>query len=124
MPRHDEEALDWDALAAASVRRRAEIGLTQEQAGQQNDEISSATIRIIESTGKDSYSARTLIGLAKSLRWPLDGPDRILAGENPMNLATENREPAVLELSARIGALPPEKRARLEAYLDGLLESF
>ena len=114
---------DWDALARACVRRRAELGLTQEQAGQQNDEISSATLRIIEATGKDSYSARTLIGLAKALRWPLDAPERILAGEDPSEFRTENREKSVLELSARIGSLPPDKRARLEAYLEGLLDS-
>ena len=123
MAEQDQGNQDWQALAAASVRRRAELGLTQEQAGQQNDEISSATIRIIEAAGKDSYSARTLVGLAKALSWPLDGPERILAGADPKGLATENREPGVLELSARIGALSPEKRARLEAYLDGLLET-
>lgn len=123
MAQLDEGTQDWQALARASVRRRAELGLTQEQAGQQNDEISSATIRIIEAAGKDSYSARTLIGLAKALRWPLDGPELILQGTDPKALPTENRETDVLELSARIGALPPQKRARLEAYLDGLLEN-
>lgn len=123
MAQLDEGTQDWQALARASVRRRAELGLTQEQAGQQNDEISSATIRIIEAAGKDSYSARTLIGLAKALRWPLDGPELILRGTDPKTLPTENRETDVLELSARIGALPPQKRARLEAYLDGLLEN-
>jgi len=123
MAADEAENQDWEALAGACVRRRAELGLTQEQAGQQNDEISSATIRIIEATGKESYSPRTLIGLAKALRWPLDAPERILAGEDPRGLATENREAAVLELSARIGSLSPEKRARLEAYLDGLLDN-
>jgi hypothetical protein len=123
MAEYEETAEDWQALARASVRRRAELGLTQEQAGQQNDEISSATIRIIEAQGKASYSARTLIGLAKALRWPLDGPERILAGEDPSSLGSESHEADVVQLSAKIGLLPPDKRARLEAYLDGLLDS-
>ena len=123
MAEQDMAAYDWQALAKATVRRRAELGLTQEQAGQQNDEISSATIRLIEAESKESYSARTLIGLAKALRWPLDGPERILAGEDPSGLGSESHDADVIQLSAKIGLLPPDKRARLEAYLDGLLDS-
>ena len=73
-------AMDWKALAVAVRQRRDELGLTQEQVTER-DGPSVATVRLIESAGRDRYQHFTLAALERALDWPKGRCRAILAGQ-------------------------------------------
>lgn len=58
----------WTELARAVVKRRSQLGLTQEQITARGGP-STATLRLIESAGQESYRGRTLFALDLALGW-------------------------------------------------------
>lgn len=77
-------------LIARAVReRRAQLGLSQEQAARASrGMISTANLRVVEGAGRASLRPKSLIGVARALSWPSDALTRIAEGADAASLPT------------------------------------
>ena len=100
-------AEDWKRVAATVRHRRAELGLSQEEAASASEGmISSANWRVIEGAGRTKYRPSSLIGVARALGWSDDSVERILAGGPPLINA-----PTSGDFGALYDAMNPEQAA-------------
>lgn len=76
---------DWQRVAAAVRDRRASLRWTQQQAAERAG-ISLANWGVVEAAGRTSYRPSTLRGICIALRWSTDSIDRILRGEEPIEV--------------------------------------
>ena len=122
---------DPKAVGECVADRRTELHLTQQQAADAAG-ISKATWRLVECGYRSSYSALTLTGIARTLRWPQDAIERLRAGEDPVVL-TREAEAAEMEMSGgapfspwlarRWSMLATHEQQRVEALIDEILAS-
>jgi len=132
----------WARVAAAVRARRATLDLTH------TDVASGGGISVnvwsqIENNKQQSYRRRTLITIARTLRWPDDAIERVLAGDDSIDADTSRNESAPSArrdltghtgdgdgetvtlpagLARRLRDATPHELVRLESYLDGLFE--
>lgn len=57
-----------------------------------------------------SYQRRTLVGVARALRWPLDWYEQLQAGEDPANFPDVDHPDVGNEVDERLSALEVEVR--------------
>lgn len=76
----------WERLAGAVRVRRRSLGLTQAGLAAEVG-VSEPTIRVIETARRTSYKPSTLRDLALALHWTSDSVYRILAGDEPVEIA-------------------------------------
>lgn len=78
-----------EAIARAVRERRAELGLSQEQASRASGGmISTANLRVVEGAGRATFRPKSLIGIARALSWPADAVARLADGEDPLTFPT------------------------------------
>jgi transcriptional regulator with XRE-family HTH domain len=99
----------WKRVATRVRERREGLGLTQEQLAAQAS-VGTATIRLIESAGRDKYNRSTIVNVCRGLGWTTDSIDRLLKDQEPEvspepELSSEER---LAELEARVAALEAE----------------
>ena len=76
-------------IARALRERRASLGLSQEAAAlASGGMISTANLRVFEGAGRATFRQKSLIGVARAMRWPADAIARIAEGEDPAGLET------------------------------------
>lgn len=80
----ENRAPDWRRMAAAARRRRAELGLRQEDVRDRMDApIGIETIRRVEAGDQGGYRLTTLAAISRALEWPADMLERIAHGDTP-----------------------------------------
>jgi transcriptional regulator with XRE-family HTH domain len=124
-------ARTWEEVGALVRDRRIELGLTQEGVARDGG-LSVATWRLLEQGGRDRYQQLTLSGAARALGWPHDAILRLLDGVELAALGAIDRprttEPAAdagapTGLSKKWSELTAQERARVEAFIDGILST-
>ena len=76
-------------IARAVRERRAALGLSQEQAARASGGmISTANLRVVEGAGRSTFREKSLVGVARAMRWPSDAIAQIAAGADPHHLDT------------------------------------
>lgn len=137
-------AEDWQRLADAIKRRRAELNLTQEAAAHQSG-VSVATWRLLESAKQSAYRMLTLAAVERTLGWGLESIDEVLDGGSPtlasddelrtmaeaiaFQEASERHEQRLLgkervasvDYNSKIARLSPEDQMVVDALVDRLL---
>lgn len=91
---------DWPRLGRYVLERRNELGLTQEEVAAHGGP-STATIRNIETTGKDVYRAKSLRQIAEALGWTPDSSWAILNGREPRPQPSTGPDPEPAALIPR-----------------------
>lgn len=116
---------DWERLARYVVQRREiELGWTQEKVRAEGGP-STATQRLIEKAGQDSYSGRSLSNLERALGWASGSVREILTGGQPTVVyVPESTGPARESASPNAGSgqLDPSTEAILQETEDDLAE--
>ncbi|QXC59363.1 hypothetical protein KSP35_13215 [Aquihabitans sp. G128] len=111
-------------MAEAIEQRRKELGMSP-------GDFTAATgltgpgVMPVRKGYRRQYQDRVKLGVARALQWPPDAIDRLMAGEDP-----DPRPPGpalaldsdVIGLAARAGKLSPEQRAKVEGYIEALLD--
>lgn len=76
-------------IARAIRERRASLGLSQEEAARASGGmISTANLRVFEGAGRASFRDKSLIGVARAMRWPADAVAQIAAGADWRSLGS------------------------------------
>jgi transcriptional regulator with XRE-family HTH domain len=96
----------WKRVGVRVRSRREELGLTQERFAAQAS-VGTATVRLIESAGRETYNRSTIVNVARALGWTPDSIDRILKGGEPEEApeSEKSAEERLAELEARVAAL-------------------
>src|SRR5690606_12170861 len=104
---HAVDAAAWKRVAErVRTRREDELRLTQEQLAARSG-VGTATIRLIETAGRQRYQRSTLRQVSQGLGWVPDGIDQILNGEEPTEAepTTPASDEAYERLKAELDAL-------------------
>lgn len=115
----------WADVAAAVTERRADLDLTQQQAAALAG-VSATTWQKLEAR-HEAPNERSLRKMARVLGWPATFAETILSGEVPQEVEASADAPTseasdVVGIAALAGELTPEDRAKVEAYMRGLLD--
>lgn len=111
----------WTRLGRTVRRRRQELGLTQGVGG-----VSAATWRKVENAIEPPYREATLHRIAASLDWTSDSPERILAGDEPVEIPAPSEDPnidlapLVFDLQRRLAEVERQLGIRRRTDLDEL----
>lgn len=118
---------DWRRLAEYAVRRRIELGFTQDQV-KDGKRPSVATVRNIETAAQTSYQPGVIAAFERALRWQGGSVQRILANQEPVELGqpapTDDMTPSELEqYEGRLTAIRdnPNRSPALRAWARNLL---
>lgn len=83
----------WQAVAEAMKARRDELGITQTEALVRSDgRVGGSTWSHLETAHKTSYDRSKLRAVCRALGWSIDSIERIVAGQDPVELSEESRE--------------------------------
>jgi len=115
----------WDLVGAAIAERIRELGMTKAQVTRDASVSDTSLTAYIGGQPIRRVDKRT--GLCRALGWSIDSIDRILDGKAPHLIDREPTPPGgaaaqPLNIAALYGQLSPEKQARADAYLRGLLD--
>lgn len=106
---------DWKAVGNAVIRRRAELGLKQEDVIARIDPpISVDTLRKVEGGGR-TPRLTTLAMISKALDWPHDALDRISRRLPPLDAPTDKELDEVRRRLDHLESQVDSIVARLEA---------
>lgn len=113
--KRDPSHTDWQRLGAAVRARRNLLGLAQGKGGP-----SAATWRKVEGAQEYPYAERTVSAICRTLGWPSDAFDRLLAGDDPDTLVEaagpneedENLSDVIRDLAEQVRLLRQELRDR------------
>lgn len=110
---------DWAQVARLVRTRREALNLTQHDAVVASEgSISLATWRNIETGANTSYRSSSLIAVCRALGWTPDSIERILGGDDPVEVAAANEDLSLHERMTRV-------EAALEGFsaaIDGLAD--
>jgi transcriptional regulator with XRE-family HTH domain len=116
----------WARVAQAVVRRRVQLGLTQEEAAARA-RLSATTWRLVENEAQTRYRDLTLAGVERALGWAQGSIDAVLRGDEPTVAETRDPAPpridddAVVRLRGKVARLSDEDARAVEALVDRLL---
>lgn len=115
------EQVGWEAVGHAVRERRLALGFRQRQAAALAN-VSDTTWGNVENARASSFDEMTKAGVARALRWSVDSIDRILRGEEPIEMPDEipdgvtyrRQSTDTVELTERLAELAGElaRRAR------------
>lgn len=116
---------DWQRLASYVQERRLTLGnrTAEEVVERGRPGLSVVVVSRIENAKQVTYSVRTLRALCRGLDWSEDSVERILRGEEPVELespAQPDAEPDLAEVLAELKR-QSDRADRVEAILDDVL---
>jgi transcriptional regulator with XRE-family HTH domain len=111
--------LDAEVLGTIVSRRRAELGLTQQQAAEQAG-VAVTTWRMIEGGRQSNFRTLTLAAVARALGWTVD---QLMRGEGPSTAHHAPAEPFdVQTLEGQLGRLDSRDLLLVRTLVDRLLD--
>lgn len=123
----------WHLVGKAVTDRMLQLGLSQADLARITG-LSAITIRPFMHGQRSNSRPATTARIARALGWPPDAIRQILDGVDPAELGTAPpdddppasdalADPDVMGIAALAGEMTPAQRARVEAYMRGLLDS-
>jgi transcriptional regulator with XRE-family HTH domain len=121
--------MDYQALADTLTERRADLGLTQSECANMGG-ISTGVWLKVENNQQSVYRPRTLSAIDRGAAWPRQTARGILDGSitpaealaMPLDGSSSDAEAIDIRFAALAGKLTDEQRAKVEGYIEALLE--
>lgn len=117
-------------MAEAIEGRRLALGLSPGDFAEATG-LTAQGLMAVRKGYRRQYQDKLKLGVARALQWPPDAIDRLLSGEDPASFQGDDPPPSplagaldpdVIGLAARAGKLTPEQRAKVEGYIEALLD--
>lgn len=120
----DGRMAETQRLAEHVVARRVQLGYQRRPAFVEAAGISLRTLGDIENGRRDRYDPATIASIEHALKWATGSVNRILAGDDPIELRTDNDktpeadDPLLLQVMRRDDITDEQKRRIVQILLD------